>query len=196
MNFIEQNPVVLEGAIMNFYGEAGPETTQGDLQAQVVWHTDTDIDLYLITPGSGVVSYNQQSISLSGRSEAILDWDNSEGEIDYGEDTRFENIAVTGDVPDGFYQFFAEDCCSDSGNTTDVTLTVTDDGGTSGLRDTFTLTENSPTTTTDTTDIFAVEMVDGEAQSYHRGEMPADQYNYIAPFDSGGSQEAEEEISF
>jgi hypothetical protein len=93
-----------------------PVGTTGIIQAQLIWNTSADLDLYLTLPTGQVVSFSNVSVTFNnGRAFARLDQDNRGGTIDIPPRTRVENISINGIPLAGLYTFFANNFSSPNG---------------------------------------------------------------------------------
>lgn len=89
----------------------------GVIQAQLVWNTSADLDLYLTLPNGQVVSFANVSVTFNnGRAIARLDRDNLGNKIDFPPSTRVENIIVNGIPLSGLYTFIVNNFNSPSGS--------------------------------------------------------------------------------
>lgn len=94
-----------------------PVGTTGIIQAQLIWNTSADLDLYLTLPNGQVVSFSNVAVTFNnGRAIARLDQDNRGGRIDIQPNTRVENISINGIPLGGLYTFFANNFTSPSGS--------------------------------------------------------------------------------
>lgn len=118
------------------------------IRGQIVWMTDADIDLHLLTPTGSNVYFGNPSVVLNGAT-ATLDHDNLGGTIDAAPNLRIENIVVDGSqIPAGSYGFYANSFSgNNNGLPTTVQIRVTGDGNATSLSDTFSLSggQNSKT---------------------------------------------------
>jgi hypothetical protein len=89
----------------------------GVIQAQLVWNTSADLDLYLTLPNGQVVSFANVSVTFNnGRAIARLDRDNLGNKIDFPPSTRVENIIVNGIPLSGLYTFIVNNFNSPNGS--------------------------------------------------------------------------------
>lgn len=94
-----------------------PVGTTGIIQAQLIWNTAADLDLYLTLPNGQVVSFSNVAVTFNnGRAIARLDQDNRGGRIDIQPTTRVENISINGIPLGGLYTFFANNFTSPNGS--------------------------------------------------------------------------------
>lgn len=150
------NPAVtpegLPGNPADLVVPAGPTLSFADsghsgvIRGQAIWPSPTgsDIDLHLLTPDGGHVSYWNTSITLRGGGTATLDHDNTTGAVDDpARNAAVENIYVNppagGTLPSGYYYFVAHAFDEATGSGTPVTVVVTGDGGATSLSGTQTL---------------------------------------------------------
>jgi len=95
-----------------------PVGNTGIIQAQLIWNTSADLDLYLTLPTGQVVSFSNVAVTFNnGRAIARLDHDNRGGTIDIPPRTRVENISINGIPLGGLYTFFANNFSSPDGAT-------------------------------------------------------------------------------
>jgi hypothetical protein len=93
-----------------------PVGTTGIIQAQLIWNTAADLDLYLTLPTGQVVSFSNVAVTFNnGRAIARLDQDNRGGTINIQPTTRVENISINGVPLGGLYSFFANNFTSPNG---------------------------------------------------------------------------------
>lgn len=89
----------------------------GVIQAQLVWNTSADLDLYLTLPNGQVISFANVSVTFNnGRAIAMLDRDNLGNKIDFPPSTRVENIIVNGIPLSGLYTFIVNNFNSPGGS--------------------------------------------------------------------------------
>ena len=94
-----------------------PVGSTGIIQAQLIWNTSADLDLYLTLPTGQVVSFSNVSVRFNnGRALALLDHDNRGGTIDIPPRTRVENISINGIPLAGLYTFFVNNFNSPNGS--------------------------------------------------------------------------------
>lgn len=112
----------------------------GEIRGQIIWMTNADIDLHMLTPSGNHLYYENPTLSL-GNATAALDHDNVGNVIDSAPDLRIENITVTGtQIPAGLYRFTAQNFNgNNNGLPTTVQIRVTGDGNATALTDTTTL---------------------------------------------------------
>ncbi len=112
----------------------------GEIRGQIVWLTNADIDLHMLTPTGGTVFYGNPVLAIGGAT-AQLDHDNLGGIIDVAPNQRIENIIVTGtQIPVGLYTFSAHSFSgNNNGLPTTVQIRVTGDGSATSLTDTAVL---------------------------------------------------------
>lgn len=113
----------------------------GTIRGQIVWMTNADIDLHLLTPLGNEVYYGREDLSENEGSRAQLDHDNQGSKIDLAPDKRVENITVTGSgIPTGNYTFFARSFSGNNGGLpTTVQIRVTGNNDLTSYADTFSL---------------------------------------------------------
>ncbi|MFH1020751.1 MAG: FecR domain-containing protein [Pseudomonadota bacterium] len=113
----------------------------GDIRGQIVWLTNADIDLHLLTPAGTHLYYGNPQVALTSGANAQLDHDNLGSVIDIAPDKRVENIVVTGSaIPIGDYSFYAHSFSgNNNGLPTSVQIRVTGDGNQTSQTDTATL---------------------------------------------------------
>lgn len=113
----------------------------GDIRGQIVWMTNADIDLHLLTPGASHIYYGNSTVTLTGGAVARLDHDNLGGVIDVAPDKRVENIVVNGtQFPVGQYAFYAHSYSgNNNGLPTVVQIRVTGNANATSLTDSATL---------------------------------------------------------
>ncbi len=113
-------PVDTVAQIRNAQNTVGrlPVGTTGIIQAQLIWNTSADLDLYLTLPTGQVVSFANVAVTFNGgRAIAMLDRDNRGGFIDIPPSTRVENISINGIPLAGLYTFFANNFSAPDGTT-------------------------------------------------------------------------------
>lgn len=113
----------------------------GSVRGQIVWLTNADIDLHLLTPDASHVYFGNRTVTLQGGATAQLDHDNLGEVIDASPDKRIENIVVNGtQIPTGQYTFYAHSFTGNNGGLpTTVQIRVTGDGNITSLGNTTTL---------------------------------------------------------
>jgi hypothetical protein len=120
-----------------------PVGTTGILQAQLIWNTSADLDLYLTLPNGQVVSFSNVAVTFNnGRAIARLDQDNRGGTINVPPRTRVENISINGVPLRGLYSFFANNFSSPNG-TDPFRLVVFFNGHTQIINGTLAVGQNS-----------------------------------------------------
>jgi hypothetical protein len=120
-----------------------PVGTTGIIQAQLIWNTAADLDLYLTLPNGQIVSFSNVAVTFNnGRAIARLDQDNRGGRIDIQPTTRVENISINGVPLNGLYRFFANNFSSPNG-TDPFRLVVFFNGRTQIINGTLAVGQNS-----------------------------------------------------
>jgi hypothetical protein len=120
-----------------------PVGTTGIIQAQLIWNTSADLDLYLTLPNGQVVSFSNVSVTFNnGRAIAHLDQDNRGGTINFPPRTRVENISINGVPLGGLYTFLANNFSSPNG-TDPFRLVVFYNGHTQVINGTLAVGQNS-----------------------------------------------------
>lgn len=120
-----------------------PVGTTGIIQAQLIWNTSADLDLYLTLPNGQVVSFSNVAVTFNnGRAIARLDQDNRGGTINFPPRTRVENISINGVPLGGLYTFLANNFSSQNG-TDPFRLVVFYNGHTQIINGTLAVGQNS-----------------------------------------------------
>ena len=119
----------------------------GTIRGQVVWMTNADLDLHLLTPGGTNVYYGNSQVTLPGGAIAKLDHDNLGSAIDVAPDQRVENIVVNGtSIQVGTYTYYVYSFSGNNGGapTTAVVRVSGADGTTTQYSTTLANHETSP----------------------------------------------------
>lgn len=104
---------------------------QGEVRGQLVWANNADLDLHLFLPdNAGRVFYGNDTVVFNGGlATAELDADNLGGVVNVPPDLRVENIVVDGQVPHGTYEFLVNNFSANGNQSTDFSLSLTPNGG-------------------------------------------------------------------
>ena len=119
----------------------------GTIRGQLVWMTNADLDLHLLTPGGTNVYYGNSQATLPGGAIAKLDHDNLGGTIDIAPDQRVENIVVNGtSIQVGTYTYYVYSYSGNNGGapTTAIVRISGASGSTSQYSTTLANHETSP----------------------------------------------------
>ena len=104
VGYIPLDPRDPAASFQNQKGDFPFPISAGVIQAQLIWNTSADLDLYLTLPNGQVVSFANVSVTFNnGRALARLDGDNTGDRINFPPNVRVENIVINGIPLSGIY---------------------------------------------------------------------------------------------